>query len=231
MNTIDILIDDLYNAIRRENDGYSDTVANLVNKYKKNDVTYTTNDLFEIQQLIIAKCKENNIILDFSNWAGKVAGLPFHLSFTKISVPDYRLYYKRLFDKNCFFIEIKSGALLPLNHPNYYKGRKDILICREYDDINFDIKIESSKYSINNEIVDKIEKLISNNYKSLVEISLRQHNKMVAGSYNNLNIKVGSVFLMLSPTNASSQEDKDLINNIEKNIEDLIINYGVIENE
>lgn len=131
-------------------------------------------------------------------------------------------YIQKLFDKNSFFLEIYSGAVLPMNHPNYYNGRKEISLNKSYNNIHCTVKIEKNDYSISNDVFNRVEEIVKNNFDKLLEVAKRQSNEMYDGIIDSLNIKVGSILIMLSSSNATNEEDFNYINLFINQIVDLL---------
>ena len=50
---------------------------------KEQSIELEEREKFEIYKLVIEKCKEQNIELDFSKYAGKSVGLPHNTTFIK----------------------------------------------------------------------------------------------------------------------------------------------------
>ena len=210
------------------------TIAKLI------DYNAETNFVDPLQQGIINNlvekvCKTINIELDYAR--DSFGGLAFHYPFKKVmdankknneineEMHDNKLnekYIQKLFDKNSFFLEIYSGAVLPMNHPNYYNGRKEISLNRSYNNIHSTIKIEKNDYSISNDVFNKVEEIVKTNFDKLLEVAKRQSNEMYDGIIDSLNIKVGSILIMLSSSNATNEEDFNYINLFINQIVDLL---------
>ena len=63
--------------------GTEATLFEIICKYKKLDRNDDIKFLFELTEKINEKCKEKNIILDYSKYKGKKVGLPFNVYFVR----------------------------------------------------------------------------------------------------------------------------------------------------
>ena len=112
-------------------------------------------------------------------------------------------------NKGVFHLSIFSGAVVPITNPRYYDGRKEIILDKDivYNHIyNAKVEIGREKYSINDVAIDKIIDYINDNLNKLIQIAINQNNKMYDGDSDSINIKVGSILIMLSPLNAKEED-------------------------
>jgi len=91
------IITTLLDYIEKQPDGYENSLLAVLNevytdlKYE-NGIYYfgnnelTFKNLFELQELLIKKSQEKNILLDFSKYDGQAVGLPFNIPFVKRSL-------------------------------------------------------------------------------------------------------------------------------------------------
>lgn len=128
-----------------------------------------------------------------------------------------------MFSKDCFFLEIRSGAVLPIEHPKYYDGRIDITIDEQFNELNSSIKIQKDEYTIDREQLSKIKALIKKQFDDLIEISKKQTTEMHVGDYNTILIKINSILLNLSLDNVTSEDDLNILNNLKNDIMSIII--------
>lgn len=130
--------------------------------------------------------------------------------------------YNILYNKSFFMINWNEGAVLPLNHPNYYDGRINIKIIKDYDNTTGNINIEKEEYNITSDKVDTLYEYIENNINKITNIALKQNTETYAGVADNLNIKYKSIYISLSGTNATCEEDYNEINNIKNDIKNIL---------
>ncbi len=130
---------------------------------------------------------------------------------------------KRLFNKNGFYLEIRSGAVLPILHPHYYDGRVDIILDNHFGKINCSAKIGQSEYSVNEEQFNKIKQIIKEKLELLYEIAEKQSNEIYAGTYNNMLIKFNSILLNISFDNINSENDYNILSQLKNTIFNIII--------
>ena len=74
-----------------------------------------------------------------------------------------REMYNILNNKSFFMVNWNEGTVIPIHHPNYYNGRIDIKIIKDYDNIIGNINIEKEEYCITNEKVEKLYEYIEKN--------------------------------------------------------------------
>ena len=128
-----------------------------------------------------------------------------------------------LFDKDSFFLELFSGAVIPVTHPNYYNNRLEIKLI-ESNILNEQIaKIEGTTYEITNEKNETIKKVLIDNFSNLINIALKQGTEMFVGGGTTLNIKIKSVHIMIDCNNVNN-DDKEFVNFIIEKIVNIIKN-------
>ena len=132
-------------------------------------------------------------------------------------------FINEVLSKNSFILEWKKGAVLPEEHPNYYNGRINISIKRNYDNIYGYITIEKEEYKITNQLFEKIYNYIASNIEKLIKIALNQSEEMYNGVSNSLRIKYKSIYINISELNTSNQEEIDYIKEIKEEIKKIII--------
>lgn len=130
---------------------------------------------------------------------------------------------KRLFNKNGFYLEIRSGSVLPILHPHYYDGRVDIILDNHFGKINCSAKIGQSEYSVNEEQFNKIKQIIKEKLELLYEIAEKQSDEIYAGTYNNMLIKFNSILLNVSFDNINSEKDYNILSQLKNTIFNIII--------
>lgn len=139
------------------------------------------------------------------------------------SIEELILERTRLFNKGGFYLEIRSGAVLPIKHPHYYDGRVDIVLDDHFGKPNCSAKIEKNEYSVNDEQFNEIKQLIKDNFNLLFEIAKKQTDEMYSGTYNSMLIKFNSVLLNISPDNVTNEHDFKAFNELKSTIMDIII--------
>lgn len=172
---------------------------------------YNMHNLYlkEITDLIVNK-RDNNIVTSDSEYNDKEY------------VKELEKLEKRLFNKGGFYLEIRSGAVLPIKHPHYYDGRVDIVLDDHFGKPNCSAKIEKNEYSVNDEQFNKIKQLIKDNFNLLFEIAKKQTDEMHSETYNSMLIKFNSVLLNISPDNVTNEHDFKAFNELKNTIMDII---------
>lgn len=132
-------------------------------------------------------------------------------------------FANRLKNPNTVFIAWYEGAVIPIHNPRYYDGRKSIFLCKEFNKISSTIEIEKNKYNIDEEQFNQIESYTVSVFKKLIDITIRQDNEHYYGSSNNIDIKLGSVYIMLDLHNIKNEEDVEFIENYKENLEKIIL--------
>lgn len=79
----DNLKDEMFDYIKKMSDGESDSIKNIYDKFCKNKIEKI--DLFKLQEEIENECEKYGIILDYSKYDSAIVGLPYDISFVKIS--------------------------------------------------------------------------------------------------------------------------------------------------
>lgn len=134
-----------------------------------------------------------------------------------------REIYNILYNKSFFIVKWNEGAVLPLDHPNYYDGRINIKIIKDYDNTSGNINIRKEEYNITNEKVEALYEYIENNIDRITSIALKQNTETYAGVADDLNIKYKSLYISISGTNATNEEDYNEISNIKNNIKNILM--------
>lgn len=78
---LETIIENLTSKIKELEPNTETSISSLLGK----DViaNYSSNNLFDIYNGVIKKCKEENIDLDFSKYKGQIVGLPYNIPFIK----------------------------------------------------------------------------------------------------------------------------------------------------
>lgn len=93
----DSIITTLIDYIEKQPDGYENSLLAVLNEvyidfkyengiYMFKDGKLESRDLFKLQEKLIAKSSEKNILLDFSKYEEQAVGLPFNIPFVKRSL-------------------------------------------------------------------------------------------------------------------------------------------------
>ena len=128
----------------------------------------------------------------------------------------------KLYSKDCFFIEIKSGAVYPKFHSKYYNGVKIDLVRWFGNTTDSKVRIGTEEYSVNNDQFKEIENLVKDSLTDLIDIAKRQSTDEYEGGYNSIFIKVGAMLLKLSSMNATTEEDLKYLNEFETKIINIL---------
>ena len=116
-------------------------------------------------------------------------------------------FFSAIRNKGMFYLEIYSGAVIPITHPRYYEGRKNITLYKDiiYNYIyNTKVEIEKNKYSVDDDTFNKVIEYIKNNFNRLIQIAINQSNEMYDGVSHAISIKIGSILLNLSTLNTQN---------------------------
>lgn len=140
-----------------------------------------------------------------------------------MNMDNNRELYDTLYNNHYFLIKISEGAVLPENHPNYYDGRTDIKITKQFDNCHWDINIGSDKVEITNDIVNSLYTFVENNIEKMIKLALNQYDEGVSGVYDTLEIKYKSVHITLSVLNTSDVNEQTEINNIKNQIKEILM--------
>lgn len=132
-------------------------------------------------------------------------------------------FQERLYDKGSFFMEIRSGAVIPKISPNYY-NKTDINLIEEYHSIRCSVLINKNEYSVDDKQFSEIKQLVKDNLDELIQISIRQTSDMIDGTYNAILIKIGSILLNISSQNVPNDDDYKFINEFKEKILNILIN-------
>lgn len=142
----------------------------------------------------------------------------------KFETTEDERFVELVTNKDSFFVEIHSGAVLPIDHPNYYNGRIDISLCREFKNIECNAQIEKERYLVSDNTFSMIENYIKENLDKLINIAKNQTSEMYEGVSENIYIKCGSILLLISSTNVKNQEDFNCLGELIQNIFNMIKN-------
>ena len=134
------------------------------------------------------------------------------------------IFIRDIMNKNCFMIEWYEGAVIPITHPRYYEGRIEVSIRKAFNNSYGNISFGKDKYQVSNEVVDKLYNYVETNIHKLIQISLNQNTEMYDGVTDNLFIKFKSIYVSLSGLNTTSEDEKNIINNIKNDIKNIILN-------
>lgn len=134
-----------------------------------------------------------------------------------------------LMNKNCFMIDWYKGAVIPKTHPKYYDGRINIEIRKIYNNSFGNINFEKDEYQVSDDIVNELYNYIEQNIEKLIKLALNQTTEMYEGVSDSLSIKFKSVYISLSELNTMSDEEKNIINNIKKDIKEIILNGSLLK--
>ena len=134
------------------------------------------------------------------------------------------IFIRDIMNKNCFMIEWYEGAVIPITHPRYYEGRIEVSIRKAFNNSYGNISFGKDKYQVSNEVVDKLYNYVETNIHKLIQISLNQNTEMYDGVSDNLFIKFKSIYVSLSGLNTTSEDEKNIINNIKNDIKNIILN-------
>lgn len=132
-----------------------------------------------------------------------------------------KFFEERIYDKTCFFIEINSGAVIPIFNPNYY-NRVEISLSYDYRTPQNKVLIHNKEYSIKEEQFKRIQQMVEENFSKLIEITKNQKPNDIAGTYNTIRIKLGSIFLDISEYSVSSEEEQKYLIEFEEQIINIL---------
>lgn len=136
-------------------------------------------------------------------------------------------------NKGMFYLEIYSGAVIPITHPRYYEDRKNITLYKDivYNHIyNTKVEIEKNKYSVDDDTFNKVIEYIKNNFNRLIQIAINQSNEMYDGVSHTISIKIGSILLNLSTLNTQNEEEREFLNQFENEIIKILSNENNLIN-
>lgn len=143
------------------------------------------------------------------------------------------IFVSAIRNKGMFYLEIYSGAVIPITHPRYYEGRKNITLYKDivYNHIyNTKVEIEKNKYSVDDETFNKVIEYIKNNFNRLIQIAINQSNEMYDGVSHTISIKIGSILLNLSTLNTQNEEEREFLNQFENEIIKILSNENNLIN-
>ena len=145
-----------------------------------------------------------------------------HQEYLKEKNKQNEKFYKLLTNKDSFLFDWYEGAILPKEHPNYFKGRIEVSINKLFDNISGVIKIEKDEYELSNDLFIKLYNYIRSNFDNLIKISLNQKSEMYAGGDSIFRIKYKSVFIDIDENNISFKEELEFINKLKEDIKKII---------
>lgn len=128
----------------------------------------------------------------------------------------------KLYSKDCFFIEIKSGAVYPKYHSKYYGGVEIDLVRLFGNTTDSKVRIGTEEYSVNNDQFKEIEELVKDSLTNLIDIAKRQSIDEYEGGYNSIFIKIGTILLKLSSMNTTTEADSEYLNGFETKIINIL---------
>ena len=143
------------------------------------------------------------------------------------------IFVSAIRNKGMFYLEIYSGAVIPITHPRYYEGRKNITLYKDivYNHIyNTKVEIEKNKYSVDDETFNKVIEYIKNNFNRLIQIAINQSNEMYDGVSHTISIKIESILLNLSTLNTQNEEEREFLNQFENEIIKILSNENNLIN-
>lgn len=146
---------------------------------------------------------------------------------------ENEIFVSAIRNKGMFYLEIYSGAVIPITHPRYYEGRKNITLYKDivYNHIyNTKVEIEKNKYSVDDETFNKVIEYIKNNFNRLIQIAINQSNEMYDGVSHTISIKIGSILLNLSTLNTQNEEEREFLNQFENEIIKILSNENNLIN-
>ena len=175
--------------------------------------------------------------IEFVDESNQNVALLYNLRFKKKIIgteqDNYNSYKKNendsfssvLNNKGMFHLSIISGAVLPITHPRFYEGRKNIILDKDLEN-NYvyrqDIEIEKDKYHIDEQTIDEIIEYVKINFNKLLEIAANQSMEMYDGVVHSINVKLGSIYLTLSELNTTSEEDNQFLGKFEEMIVEIL---------
>lgn len=123
-------------------------------------------------------------------------------------------YVDILLSPKGFIFEYLSGAVLPVNHPNYKSSITEIKLYDESDMENVAL-INGEEKRVTMEMVEQIKNLCRENFQALYEISLKLDSNMVGG-YKVLHIKLDSIILTMDLLGVANDDKRIIDNFLEK---------------
>ena len=136
----------------------------------------------------------------------------------ELYIEELKKLEKKLDSKECFFIKIKNGLVLPQFHKNYYNG-VDINIVHWFGNkIDTKVRIGVEEYSVSKEQVSEIENIVRENLDHLINVAKGQSIDEYEGGHDSLFIKIGALLLEISSMNVTVEEDLKFINEFEEKI-------------
>ena len=130
-------------------------------------------------------------------------------------------------NKKIFYLSISDGTVIPITNPNYYVGRKDIVLEKDIvlnKIYNAKANIEKETYHVNNTKMDEIINFTKENLNRLIQIAINQTTETYSGGQLSIIIKIGSILITLSPSNAENEEDIFFLKQFENKIVEMIVN-------
>lgn len=142
---------------------------------------------------------------------------------------NYEKFVKELRTKDAFMLDWLEGAVLPVNHPNYYVGRVDVSIRKIGNKAYGTIKIQKEEYELSQENFKEIYNLIEKNIKRLIKITLSQNNENYNDVYDNIIIKYKSVYVDIRKSNITKDSDFKFVKKLEDKIRNIILSSDKAE--
>ena len=134
-------------------------------------------------------------------------------------------FISMLNNKGMFHLSISSGVVVPMNHPKYYEGRKNIVLDKDEKN-NYigrrKIEIGKDKYNIDESVIDEVIGYTKTNFDKLIDVAENQSIEMYDGVSHNIDIKIGSIYLTLSELNTKTEEDRLFLNDFESKIIEIL---------
>lgn len=133
------------------------------------------------------------------------------------------IFIRKLYNKSSFIIEWNEGAVLPTNHPNFYKNRTNVSIYHSNNELSGNINFEKKEYKINEIIFNEIYDYIEKNFLKLINISLNQNDDYMMGVSSTLSIKYKTIYLTISGLNINDEKEFDEFNNFKNDLKSILV--------
>lgn len=137
-------------------------------------------------------------------------------------IDENEIFINRLMNKGSFMVDWYAGTVLPKTHPRYYDDRIEVNIIKVFDNFYGKIQFGKEEYQVSDEIINILYQYVESNIDKLIKISLNQNIEMYDGGGESLRIKYKSIYMDISETNASSEEEKQEIYNIKNDIKNIL---------
>ena len=76
-----VIVEKIIDYIKNMKNGEISSIRAIYNNVTNQECDFE--ELFDIQEIVVKKCREQGIICDYSKYDGTVVGLPFNLDFVK----------------------------------------------------------------------------------------------------------------------------------------------------